>query len=302
MDKTSQGESDKPKITIEILEDDEGNTWKPYIIPVLPAELEINSPSGNESANTIKLGEVTIRKMRGLRTLKIDSFFPAKADLYPFCVTNEAFMRPETYIDAFEGAKENKRTCKIVIEGYKIPAFYVSIEEFSWTYSQTSDVEYSLSLKEYRPYGNKSRNLETLRPAFDDDSQDSQEVSTVDALGQIREPTDYAVGDMVLVEGPYFSTPDGVLRLLEPGIHVMTDPFSAAKAAALMLWEAAQMAPLVGARCIIIDKYMDKVVTLPLPLIGDQYETYTAPYAYCIADLDTRETIGWVSKKQLARL
>lgn len=287
-------------IYIDILDQQEGN-METLHLPILPSELSISSPSMNETVSTVKLGNITIKKMRDLRSLTIDSFFPAQADIYPFCSTNSDFKPPSSYINALEKAKEERLTCRLTVTGINLSAFYVTIEDFSWTFRQTNDVDYSLSMREYRPYGAKSKSLASSSSVFSE-GETFGEIQVADAFGQKREPTGYAVGDKVIVNGSYYSTPDGLFRLLEPAWHTMTDPYTAARAVALQAWETSQMEPLVAAKCIIIDKYMDKVVMLPAPVIGDQPVVRTAEYPYCVADLDSRQTIGWVAEKQLIRM
>lgn len=288
-------------ITFEILDvtDESQSTVKTLKLPILPPRIDITSPSTNEVVSTIKLGEVSILKNRGLRSLTIESFFPATAKAYPFCRTNDEFVPPREYIDAFESAKENKRPCRLTIENIGLNSFYVSIEDFTWTFGQTGDVDYSLSLREYRPYGTKAKNLERTETMFSD-GEDAT-ANTHEEAGQEREPTDYAVGDKVIVNGMTFSTEDGWTQILEPAMHVMTNPYSAARAALMLAWDLANSNILVNEKCIIIDKSMDRVMTLPTP-VGDHYEPVSAPYNYCIADLDSREKLGWVAKSQLRRL
>lgn len=269
-----------------------------YQLPVLPAQLHIQSASGNESAETIALGEVTILKMRKLRALTIESFFPAHSG-YPFCRTRENFKKPQAYLRIIEKAQTELIPARLTITNTGLSTFWVSVEDFRHTMAQDDSIAYSLSLKEYRPYGQRAKTMEQNPSLFDETS----ESVLTESFGQVREPTDYAVGDRMIVSGIYYSSPDGALALLDSPVDFMQQPYTSAAAA---LWKARKdignVSVLNGQRCIIIDRDMGKITHYDAPIVGDVDVPVAAPYCYHIADLETRKAIGWVAKYQMQRL
>ena len=272
---------------------------KKYTIPVLPGEVTISSPTGNESAETIALGEITILKKRKLKTLSIESFLPARSGL-PFCRTNDEFKKPKFYIDGFLKAQEQQIPVRLSITGCGIPSFWCSIEDFSYTRSQTSDINYSLGLREYRPYGQKAKQMEKVDPLFDwEESEDT----VAESFGQVRQPTSFAIGDRVVVTGQYFSSPDGGIVPASAPVNFMMDPFTESAA---ILWasrkDIVSVEPLNQRRCIICDVERERVKYYDLPAVADQPIPTILDYPYMVADLETRKAIGWVSEAQMVRL
>ena len=269
-----------------------------YQLPVLPAEVQIQSASGNESAATIALGEVTILKMRKLRSLTIESFFPAHPN-YPFCRTRENFKKPSAYLRIIEKAQTELIPARLTITNTGLSTFWVSVEDFRYSRAQDDSISYSLSLKEYRPFGQRAKTMEQNASLFDETS----ESVLTESFGQVREPTDYAVGDRVVVSGIYYSSPDGALALLESSVDFMQQPYTSAVAA---LWKVRKdignVSVLNGQRCIIIDRDMSRITHYDAPIVGDVDVPVAAPYCYHIADLETRKAIGWVAEYQMRRL
>lgn len=269
-----------------------------YVLPILPAQLQIQSASGNEGAETIALGEVTILRMRKLRTLVIESFFPSNPN-YPFCRTRENFRKPQEYLQAIERAQTELIPARLTITNCGLSAFWVSVEDFKFVRAQDENVNYSLSLKEYRPYGQRAKTMEQNSALFEENA----ESVLTESFGQVREPSGFAVGDRVIVSGIYYSSPDGAAALLDAPTDFMQEPYSATVAAAMKsIKELGNIGTLNGQRCIIIDRDMAKVTHYDAPIIGDIDITVTAPYSYYIADLESRESIGWVAESQMRRL
>ena len=279
------------KITLEI----EG---KSYVLPILPPSIEVSSPSGNESADVIKLGEITIPKKRRLRTLTIDSFLPFSSTAFPFCMTRDSFMYPKEYITAFDKAQTEGTPARLTVEGCGLNAFYVTIEDFSYTFGRDRNIEYSLSLKEFRPYGQRGKTMEVYSDVFNED--ESVEMTT--NYGGIRQPGDYAIGDRVIVNGAYWASQTGLKPPISGLTNFATEPLTPAL---YELWRNRKQLDgnvLSGQRCIIIDKEMDKTKTYDLPIMGDVDVPIPIPFRYHVADLDTRKAIGWVSGTQMERI
>lgn len=272
-----------------------------YNLPILPEEIEITSNAGNESVQTIALGEITILKRRQLKTLTIDSFFPG-TDCYPFsrCRGGD-FKQPNEYIAFFDKIQKAAEPVKLTITGIKLSAFWVSIEEFTVTHGRTLDIQYSLSLKEYRPYGQTPKMLEKIEPLyeFDVDENELQE-----GTGQVRQSAGFAIGDRVIVNGMYFSNSYGDIPILTTPTDFLMHPFDSALAA---VWAGRKnfglREPLVAQRCIIIDREMQKYKTYDVPVLGDTpIPSELNLFPFCVADLEKRETIGWVSEAQMEHI
>lgn len=268
-----------------------------YMLPILPAQLQIQTQSGNESAETIALGEVTILKMRKLRALTIESFFPSHPN-YPFCRTRDAFKKPVEYLRVIERAQTELIPARLTITNCGLSSFWVSVEDFRFTKAQDDNVAYSLSLKEYRPYGQRAKTMEQTPDLF---GLEETETVLTESVGQVREPTDFAIGDRVIVYGLYYSSSDGAPALLECADDFMHQPFSTALAAAWKARKGLGNVPILNARrCIIIDKELNKTKHYEVPLLVEVVTP--APYCYHIATLDTREALGWVAGIQMKRL
>lgn len=285
--------SSEIRFTIEI--DD-----KKYVLPIPPSEIQITSPTGNEQADVIGLGEITILKRRKLRTLQIDSFFPLSKDQYSFCQTNDNFKSAGEYIKAFEEAQINKKHACLTIENSGIKSFYVSIEDFSITQGVTGEISYTLSLKEFRPYGQTAKTLEQNQTLFDWDVQ-TNEVHT--ANGKKRPPKSFAIGDHVIVSGDYYVTSTGIKPPVEGPMNFLKTPFDSTLAE---VWrnrkDLKTVEPLNAQRCIIIDRDDNRTTFIDLPILGYEAVTTITPYRYHVADLETRKSIGWVAEDQMTRI
>lgn len=279
------------KITLE-------TNGKSYVLPILPPSVEISSPSGNESADVIKLGEITIPKKRRLRTLTIDSFFPFSSTAFPFCITRDDFMFPKSYISAFDRAQTDGTPAILTIEGCGISSFYVTIEDFTYSFGRDDNVEYSLSLKEFRPYGQRYKTLDVYSDVFNDD--DSAEL--VSYIGTIRQPNGFAIGDRVVVSGSYWASPTGLKPPVSGLENFASEPLTPELYEIWRNRKQQDFNVLNAQRCIIIDKETEKTKTYDLPIIGDANVPIPIQYRYHIANLDDHKSIGWVAEAQMTRI
>ena len=278
------------RITIEI-----DNTK--YILPVLPPSLQITYPSGNETAEVIKLGEITIQKTRKLKTTTIDSFLPRRANDYPFCITRDKFMVPEKYISAFERAQNEKIPCIVTIEASGLPAFWATIEDFSITIDRNDDIGYSLNIKEYRPYGQRAKTMQ-----INTNTLFAGTVMSWDKQGSKRQPKAFAPGDIVLVNGAYWATPTGLYPPAEGLLNFGAEPLTAPLRE---LWRNRKNQSgnkLSEQRCIIVDIEADRTMTPDLPVIGQVGFPLPIPFRYAVADATDGKMYGWVAEKQMTRV
>lgn len=208
------------------------------------------------------------------------------------------------YVSAFTKAQENQTAARITVTNSGLKAFWCTIENFVYTKSQTDDVNYSLEIKEFRPYGKTSKQMEATGSLFE---VRGDKAVLGAAVGQIRPPGEFAVGDKVLVTGQYFSTCDGIPFPIEAPMNFLQNPYSAVGAS---LWKSRKdllyNEPLNKRRCIICDIAKEKTKYYDWPFAGEVdlggVGFYQNSVPYQVADLSTRNTIGWVSKEQLVRL
>ena len=272
-----------------------------YRLPVLPEDVQVSSHSGNESVQTIALGEITILKRAQLKTLTIDSFFPGH-DMYPFARCRGGdFEPPNVYISGFNRIQKEAEPVKLTITNIGLSAFWVSIEEFSVIHGPTDDIQYSLSLKEYRPYGQTAKMLEKIEPLYEFEVNDN---GLTEGTGQTRQHAGFAIGDRVIVNGKYYANSYGDIPILDTPTNFLMHPYSSAVAAVLAgRKDIGERDPLVGQRCIIIDRETQKYKTYDVPVLGDvQIPSELNSYPFCIADLETRNTIGWVAESQMEHI
>lgn len=162
-------------------------------LPVNPPELEVQYGSNNKTDEIVKLGEINILRKASLKEIDIESFFPATQNA-PYVLTKGKFKAPQFYINFFEKIKREAKPCRFIVTDTKINML-VSIEDFSYKREAgTNDIEYTLSIKQYREYTAK-----VMRVKKETNSATKKTVKT----GVEREKTGFAVGDTVLVNGKY---------------------------------------------------------------------------------------------------
>ena len=270
---------------------------EPFYFPVLPERLNFKASSGNESLETIKLGEITVFGNRKLRTFDVESIFPNSPN-FPFC-NREHFSTPQECISRLNEMQEAQEPVEFILsglDGFVLNKFWVSIESFEWEIGAGPlTINYTLSLKEYRPFGSRAKELDTVQDLFGA----SGEKIKFEAPGQRREPTGYAVGDHVIVSGVWYQSWTGAGAVLSVAQKVenriLDKPWTLAleaayKAANYRLW------PLKERKCVIIDVARYRMFDL-LPDVSS-----VAIFPYCVADLSTRNRIGWVAESSLTRL
>lgn len=272
-----------------------------FKLPVPPEEIQISSNSGNESVQTIVLGEVTVLKRSQLKTLTIESFFPGH-DCYPFsrCKGNE-FEKPEVYISGFMRVQKNAEPMKLTVTNINLSAFWVSVEEFTITHGRNADIPFTLSLKEYRPYGQTAKMLEQIEPLYEFDVEVER---PFEGTGKKRQAAKFAIGDRVIVNGNFYANAYGDIPILDTPSQFMMQPFTSALGA---FWagrkDLGKREPLSAQRCIIIDREMQKYKTYEWPVFGDTpIPADLNLYPFCVADLETRKTIGWVAENQMEHI
>lgn len=192
-------------------------------LPVLPEQLQFVRGGDNISSSTVKHGEVNVLRKPKLTTFQIDSFFPRKGGRV-YIRGREAFYSPEYYMTMLTWLQDNKKPAKAVFCGFDIEAMYVSVENFTFSYQYADDdITYSLSLKEYRPYGSSSRRLVALKPLFSGDN-----ATAYNAVRLARPKTSFSIGDRVIVNGQYYRDAYGGAAFLPTPMDFMCQNYKTA--------------------------------------------------------------------------
>ena len=126
-------------------------------IPINPAEIEITSESDNEDIDIIGLGPATRKGAAGLKKATIESFFPAGGSYFYTGVLPRTCVEFIQTIHKTENV--NNKVARIVTSGLPVNLnMYFVIDEFNYNHKagEEDDIYYTLSIKEYIPYGAKT--------------------------------------------------------------------------------------------------------------------------------------------------
>jgi hypothetical protein len=118
-------------------------------LPVPPSEYKINSPWDNEQMKGLQ-GSINIIGLRGLKSVSISSFFPAKGKDYPY--NQNKTMWGMEYVNAIERWRERRLPLRLVIvsqDGEKNVNMPVTIDNFEHSEGQDGDIYFTLSLSEF---------------------------------------------------------------------------------------------------------------------------------------------------------
>ena len=136
------------------------------LLPVTPL-FEIPYNNNNVEENLSEIGTINIAGNEGLRTLEIESFFPSKE--YGFLENADTYIDPYIYVRIFDDFARTNKPLRLVITETSFN-FEVLIESFTVGESDgTGDVNYKLSLKEYR----RVKAIERQMPGYSKKSDSS---------------------------------------------------------------------------------------------------------------------------------
>ena len=134
---------------------------KAFRFPVLPSSFDLDNSSIIETSKIVNLGEVAVFGGNQLKTISISSFFPSKR--YDFCTYN-TFPQPYKCAGMIEDWRASGKQVRLIVTGTSInlPAL---IESFEYgERAGTRDVEFTLTLKEYKPITIKTTPPNTTTP------------------------------------------------------------------------------------------------------------------------------------------
>lgn len=164
-------------------------------LPVNPKNIVINKNANNSANTMVGMGEMSDIGFTKLRTLDISSFFPKSYNGELYINTGGSFEDPDFYIKFFEDIMEARKPFRLIITDLDINML-VSIEAFSKTYQHgTDDVDYKLSLREYREHNVRILTAEQYANGSVKVSQASATTTNSDRAVEKDIPTTYTVKD-----------------------------------------------------------------------------------------------------------
>lgn len=128
-------------------------------LPVNPESITISGQANNNTSDAVGQGQINDIGFARLKELSIESFFPARDNGEGYINISGGFEGPNFYIKFFEDIKKDRKPFRLIVTQLDINML-VSVESFEHTYQfGTDDVDYKLTLKEY-----KEHNVRILKP------------------------------------------------------------------------------------------------------------------------------------------
>lgn len=132
-------------------------------LPVTPWKYQIQTGQLNKTYDILDFGEALVFGNVKLKKLKFSCFFPALHHGYPFIVGDR--LEPAACIDRLTKWKEAKSPVRVIITDSPVNLMMAIMELDYKEKDGTRDIEYSLSLTEYRdlnvPAANNEREIDT---------------------------------------------------------------------------------------------------------------------------------------------
>src|SRR5690606_1786584 len=137
-----------------------------FRLPVNPPEIEVEIPGQGRAYRIISLGTINKIQTPSLSEISFESFFPGQR--YPF-VVGEELLEPSSYVEMIDGWRSQKKIIRLIATNGTVDInMLASIEDFTWreVAGAVGDIEYEITLKQYRPYGPK---LVQIKPPTQND-------------------------------------------------------------------------------------------------------------------------------------
>jgi len=132
-----------------------------FRLPVNPPEIEVEIPGQGKTYRIVKLGEINSIQTPSLSEISFESFFPSQR--YPF-VVGEELLEPSSYVEMIDEWRRARKIVRLIVtDGTVDINMLASIEDFTWreVAGAVGDIEYEMTLKQYRPYGPKLVQIKT---------------------------------------------------------------------------------------------------------------------------------------------
>lgn len=177
-------------------------------IPVNPEEIRTNVPSNTTKYNVLGLGQIIQQHEGDLRVFSWTAWFPANP-LPDYVLTSGGFQYPAFYINYFDNAVQNETVLRLIINRQfpdgsltfdtNVEVIVTSFEHWE-TGGSGGDVEYSITLTEYRNYEATTISI-----------QRNTATTNITAVTATQEPqrtvpnSVIIVGDIVTANGNYYA-------------------------------------------------------------------------------------------------
>lgn len=137
------------------------------LMPVAPANLQLQIKNQNETMNMINEGEINLLKTAGLTEVEFELLIPQV--MYPFSdYVNNKFVRASVFLDKFESLKTSQEPFQFVVTRRSAGnlSFFntnlkVSLEDYSINEAVTegNDIRVTIRLKQYKEFGTKTAKI-----------------------------------------------------------------------------------------------------------------------------------------------
>lgn len=139
------------------------NDTEGFRLPVNPEVVNVKNAADGETFKIAKLGAVNVPKDVELKEFDLEGFFPAQE--YHFLETD--FKEPSFYTEKLEKWMNNKEPVRyIYVDGSFTINELVTIETFDYDEQfGTADVNFTMSMKKFVPFGPKKLKVAKPKPA-----------------------------------------------------------------------------------------------------------------------------------------
>lgn len=120
-------------------------------LPVLPEKLKVSSPGKNKTATVLGLGEVLLLRLKGLRSVSWDCFFPSHNDPY----ATGGITPPADAVRAIQSARDSREPIQFTLVGSDLDInIQMGVDDFSYDerFGEVGDIYYSIKLSEWKDY------------------------------------------------------------------------------------------------------------------------------------------------------
>lgn len=158
------------------------------LLPVTPSKIVTKINNKNETVKLINDSEVSILKQPGLTDFQFTAIIPQVK--YPFAKYNGSFVDAIAYLDYFAYLKQNRLPFQLIISRY-LPSYKflfdtnitVSLEDYKVTEDAKKgfDLDVEIKLKEWKYYGTKIINVNTLAEGAPIILNESRQIITIPA-------------------------------------------------------------------------------------------------------------------------
>ncbi len=158
------------------------NGTESITLPINPPEFMVDDGWNNEEVNINKIGLMTLIGKRGLRSVTIESFFPAQE--YGFAITTEHADNPMWYVEKF-GEWRGKILTLTMTDTDNYISWPSVIDSFSYGMKDASgDISYSITFKEYKRAAAKRTSKDVSKVTYTTKSGDTLKKIAKNKLGK----------------------------------------------------------------------------------------------------------------------